>query len=135
MVSTNQRIVTKPRVKEDQLLSLELKADLGFAELVSATGISSFEAEGQRDQTDLLIRLDYGYEEFPAFSTFTREIDEVDTFTQELRLVSQSDSDFSWIVGGFYNKKTQMHQVENLHQVLISLRLITLAQLNLDLMH
>ncbi|MGO2332752.1 MAG: TonB-dependent receptor [Pseudoalteromonas nigrifaciens] len=95
----------EPRVKEDQLLSLELKADLGFAELVSATGISSFEAEGQRDQTDLLIRLDYGYEEFPAFSTFSREIDEVDTFTQELRLVSQSDSDFSWIVGGFYNKK------------------------------
>ncbi|WP_372761348.1 TonB-dependent receptor [Pseudoalteromonas sp.] len=94
----------EPRVKEDQLLSLELKADLGFAELVSATGISNFEADGQRDQTDLLIRLDYGYEEFPAFSTFTREIDEKDTFTQEIRLVSQNDSDFNWIVGGFYNK-------------------------------
>ena len=94
----------EPREKEDQLLSLELKADLGFAELVSATGISQFEADGQRDQTDLLIRLDYGYEEFPSFSAFTREIDEVDTFTQELRLVSQSDSDLNWIVGGFYNK-------------------------------
>ncbi|MEL0645977.1 TonB-dependent receptor [Pseudoalteromonas agarivorans] len=94
----------EPREKEDQLLSLELKADLGFAELVSATGISSFDADGQRDQTDLLIRLDYGYEEFPSFSTFTREIDEEDTFTQEIRLVSQSDSDFNWIVGGFYNK-------------------------------
>lgn len=94
----------EPREKEDQLLSLELKADLGFAELVSATGISHFEADGQRDQTDLLIRLDYGYEEFPSFSAFTRELDEVDTFTQELRLVSQSDSDLSWIVGGFYNK-------------------------------
>ena len=94
----------EPRIKEDQLLSLELKADLGFAELVSATGISHFEADGQRDQTDLLIRLDYGYEEFPSFSAFTRELDEVDTFTQELRLVSQSDSDLSWIVGGFYNK-------------------------------
>jgi iron complex outermembrane recepter protein len=94
----------EPRIKEDQLLSLELKADLGFAELVSATGISQFDADGQRDQTDLLIRLDYGYEEFPSFSAFTREIDEKDTFTQELRLVSQSDSDLSWIVGGFYNK-------------------------------
>ncbi|MDO6635327.1 TonB-dependent receptor [Pseudoalteromonas carrageenovora] len=94
----------EPREKEDQLLSLELKADLGFAELVSATGISSFDADGQRDQTDLLIRLDYGYEEFPAFSSFTREIEEEDTFTQEIRLVSQSDSDFNWIVGGFYNK-------------------------------
>ena len=94
----------EPRIKKDQLLSLELKADLGFAELVSATGISSFDADGQRDQTDLLIRLDYGYEEFPSFSTFTREIDEEDTFTQEIRLVSQGDSDFNWIVGGFYNK-------------------------------
>ncbi|MBH0000967.1 TonB-dependent receptor [Pseudoalteromonas sp. NSLLW24] len=94
----------EPREKKDQLLSLELKADLGFAELVSATGISSFDADGQRDQTDLLIRLDYGYEEFPSFSSFTREIEEEDTFTQELRLVSQGDSDLNWIVGAFYNK-------------------------------
>ena len=94
----------EPREKENQLLSLELKADLGFAELVSATGISNFDADGQRDQTDLLIRLDYGYEEFPAFSSFTREIEEQDTFTQEIRLVSQNDSDINWIIGGFYNK-------------------------------
>jgi outer membrane receptor protein involved in Fe transport len=94
----------EPREKENQLLSLELKADLGFAELVSATGISNFDADGQRDQTDLLIRLDYGYEEFPAFSSFTRELEEQDTFTQEIRLVSQNESDINWIVGGFYNK-------------------------------
>ena len=94
----------EPREKENQLLSLELKAELGFAELVSATGISNFDADGQRDQTDLLIRLDYGYEEFPAFSSFTRELEEQDTFTQEIRLVSQNDSDINWIVGGFYNK-------------------------------
>lgn len=94
----------EPRVKTDDLLSLEVKADLGFAELVSATGMSSFEADGQRDQTDLLIRLNYSYEDFPAFSSFTRELDNQDTFTQELRLVSQSDSDFSWIAGFFYNK-------------------------------
>ncbi|CAH9053275.1 Pesticin receptor [Pseudoalteromonas holothuriae] len=94
----------EPREKEDSLLSLEIKADLGFAELVSATGFSEFEADGQRDQTDLLIRLDYGYEEFPSFSSFTREVEEEETFTQELRLVSQGDSDWNWIVGGFYNK-------------------------------
>ena len=81
-----------------------MKVDLGFAELVSATGKSKFEALGQRDQTDLLIRLDYSYEEFPAFSSFTREVDESDIFTQEIRLVSTDDSAFSWIVGGFYNK-------------------------------
>ena len=94
----------EPREKEDTLVSLEMTADLGFAELTSATGYSEFEAHGQRDQTDLLIRLDYGYEEFPAFSAFTREINEAENFTQELRLVSTSDSALSWIVGGYYNQ-------------------------------
>lgn len=94
----------EPREKVDQLLSLEITADLGFAELVSATGSSSFEADGQRDQTDLLIRLDYSYEEFPAFSAFTRELDNADIFTQEVRLVSTEESDLSWIVGAYYNK-------------------------------
>jgi outer membrane receptor protein involved in Fe transport len=94
----------EPREKEDTLLSLELTVDLGFAELASATGYSEFEALGQRDQTDLLIRLDYGYEEFPGFSAFTREVDEAKNFTQEIRLVSTSDSALSWIVGAYYNK-------------------------------
>lgn len=94
----------EPRKKEDTLVSLEMTADLGFAELTSATGYSEFEAHGQRDQTDLLIRLDYSYEEFPGFSTFTREINEAENFTQEVRLVSTSDSALSWIVGGYYNQ-------------------------------
>ncbi|MBU2972131.1 TonB-dependent receptor [Pseudoalteromonas sp. C2R02] len=94
----------EPREKEDSLLSLEIKADLGFAELVSATGLSTFEADGQRDQTDLLIRLDYGYEEFPSFSAFTRELSDDNSLTQEIRLVSQNESALSWIVGGYYNK-------------------------------
>lgn len=92
----------EPREKEDELLSLEMKADLGFAELVSATGLSNFDAVGQRDQTDLLIRLDYSYEEFPAFSAYTEELDEREVFTQELRLVSLTPGPLSWIIGGFY---------------------------------
>ena len=94
----------EPREKIDELLSLEITADLGFAELTAAAGVSSFEADGQRDQTDLLIRLNYSYEDFPAFSAFTREQDNSDVTTGEIRLVSNSDSDFSWIAGAFYNK-------------------------------
>jgi outer membrane receptor protein involved in Fe transport len=94
----------EPREKEDTLLSLEMTLDLGFAELTSATGYSEFEADGQRDQTDLLIRLDYSYEEFPGFSAFTRELDDATNFTQEIRLVSTADSPLTWIVGGYYNK-------------------------------
>ena len=58
----------------------------------------------QRDQTDLLITLDYSYELFPTFTAFTFEDEETETFNQELRLVSTSDGPFNWIVGGFYNR-------------------------------
>lgn len=94
----------EPMDKTDELLSLEVSADLGFAELVSATGKSNFDSLGQRDQTDLLTRLNFGYEQFPAFSAYTREETESESLTQELRLVSTGDSALSWIVGGFYNK-------------------------------
>ena len=77
-----------------------MTADLGFAELTSATGLSSFEDDGMRDQNDLLISLEYSYELFPAFASITREVGEEETFTQEVRLVSSHGGPFNWIVGG-----------------------------------
>jgi len=94
----------EPKKSTSELLSLEINGDLGFATLTSATGFSKFDSLGQRDQTDLLIRLDYSYEEFPGFSAFTREDNESENFTQEIRLVSNTESDLSWIVGAYYNK-------------------------------
>ncbi|WP_462180604.1 TonB-dependent receptor [Pseudoalteromonas gelatinilytica] len=96
--------VLEPGEEENDLLSLEIKADLGFAELVSASGWSSYEQSGQRDQTDLLYDIWSGYADFPSFVGYTHDTSERDTFTQELRLVSNSSSAFNWIVGGFYNK-------------------------------
>lgn len=95
--------VLEPNERENQLVALELTADLGFAELTSATGYSKFEEEGNRDQTDLLITLEYSYEAFPSFTSQTLEVTEEETLNQELRLVSTSDGPLSWIVGGFYN--------------------------------
>jgi outer membrane receptor protein involved in Fe transport len=94
----------EPEEDTDSLLSLEMKMDLGFAELVSASGYSENENLGQRDQSDLLLANPWSYETFPAFSAFTRESGKSNSFTQEIRLVSQSESDLSWIVGGYYNK-------------------------------
>ncbi|MFT5758368.1 MAG: iron complex outermembrane receptor protein [Alteromonadaceae bacterium] len=94
----------EPEEDTDSLISLEMKMDLGFAELVSATGYSENENLGQRDQSDLLLRNPWNYETFPEFSAFTRESGKSNNFTQEIRLVSQSESDLSWIVGGYYNK-------------------------------
>ena len=89
---------------ENSLISLEITADLGFAELTSATGFSQSDLNTKRDQTDVLIALEYSYEEFPAFSAFTRDVDETENITQEIRLVSTDDSPLSWIVGAFYSK-------------------------------
>jgi len=96
----------EPQENEDSLISLDLNVDLGFAELVSSTGFSENEGFGQRDQTDLLIANPWSYETFPTFSAFTREDQVSDSFTQEIRLVSQSDSALSWIAGAYYNKAT-----------------------------
>ena len=94
----------EPNDKTNQLLALELTWDLGFAELTSATGTSKFESDGQRDQTDLLMDFDYGYEDFPQFAAYTHETAEEKTFNQELRLVSKGDSRWNWIAGAFYNR-------------------------------
>ncbi len=93
----------EPNKRKNELLALEMVADLGFAELTSATGYSEYTEKGHRDQTDLLLTFEYGYELFPSFSAYTSENADEDTFTQELRLVSTSEGPFSWIIGGFYN--------------------------------
>lgn len=102
----NLKRVLEPNKRTNQLLALEVSADLGFATLTSATGRSWFKDDGRRDQTDLLIGLEYSYEAFPSFTAVTEEKDKEKTFTQELRLVSKNDGPFSWIAGLFYNKQT-----------------------------
>ncbi len=96
--------VLEPNETEDSLLALEITADLGFAELTSATGLGKYKENGQRDQSDLLFSLEYSYETFPTFTAFTYEDQKDDFFNQELRLVSKAESNLSWIVGGYYNE-------------------------------
>jgi len=96
--------VREPNTIENDLFAIEATADLGFAELTSATGWSTFSDDGQRDQTTLLITLEYSYELFPSFTAFTREVGESERFNQELRLVSTHGGPIDWIVGAFYNK-------------------------------
>lgn len=94
----------EPNDRENHLLAAEFTADLGFAELTSATGYAKYKETGQRDQTNLLITLEYSYEAFPSFSAYTLEEQEDETITQEIRLVSKGEGPLTWLVGGFYNK-------------------------------
>jgi outer membrane receptor protein involved in Fe transport len=93
----------EPEERETSLFSVELVADLGFAELTSATGVSTYDQQGQRDQTDFYLDQEWGYETFPSFVSYTREMQTEDRVNQELRLVSTGSGPLSWIAGLFYN--------------------------------
>ncbi|MHA7814961.1 MAG: TonB-dependent receptor [Pseudohaliea sp.] len=94
----------EPNDYTNELYSLEVKADLGFAEATFIYGETEYEEEGQRDQTDLLLNFEYGYEAFPTFSSFTREIVDEETETLEIRLVSTYEGPLSWVLGYFNNE-------------------------------
>ena len=119
----------EPNDRKNQLWSLELTWASSPAELTTAIGYSRFLAQGQRDQTDLLIQA-FGIGgllpgEFPAlararaidpavsaadltaqfrsFSAYTREESREERFNWETRLVSTGDGPWRWVGGLFFN--------------------------------
>ena len=93
----------EPNDFSNHLVSLDVSWDLGFAEATFVYGESEYEEQGQRDQTDLILDFEYGYEFFPSFSAFTREIVDEESETLEVRVISQYESKFSWTIGYFEN--------------------------------
>lgn len=104
----------EPTKRKAQLVSFELEAELGdFAQLVSATAYTKRTVKDQGDVTDLLLDLDYDYELFPAFSGFSKSTNTSKQINQEVRIVSTHGGPFSWVIGGFYNRrKTQNDYAE-----------------------
>ncbi len=104
----------EPSDRRAYLYSLELQANLwDIADLVSSTAYTLQRNNRVSDNTDLLLDLAYGYESFPAFSSFANNANRDTQFTQELRLVSTHGGPFSWTVGGFYRDITnQGHREE-----------------------
>ena len=120
----------EPNDRKNELLSLELTWAPGAVELTSAAGYSRFSAQGQRDQTDLLIQafgiggllpgtfpaltraqaLDPGVSGadltsgFRSFSAYTREDSREERLNWETRLVSTGDGPWRWVGGVFFNR-------------------------------
>ena len=120
----------EPNDRTNQLWSLELAWAPGGAEVTTAVGYARFAAEGQRDQTDLLIQ-EFGIAgllpgEFPAlararavdpgvsatdvtsrfraFSAYTREDSHEERLNWETRVASTGDGPWRWVGGVFLNR-------------------------------
>lgn len=93
----------EPTTRTSDLFSAEFNFNLGFAQLVATTAYTNQKIQEKADNTDLLLDLDYGYEAFPAFSSYNTQTEHYRQFNQEVRLVSSHGGPFSWVVGGFYN--------------------------------
>jgi outer membrane receptor protein involved in Fe transport len=109
----------QPFSKALTLASLSLDWDLGWANLVSATGWSQTETMTQADATiqfgevaNLLLGLP------EPGSSFVRYEFDLDKITQEFRLSSKSGGAFEWQAGVFYTEEealqTQFVQLEQL---------------------
>ena len=97
----------EPNDYKYELFSADVKVDFGFAEGSFVYGRTEYEEVGQRDQTDLLLNFEYGYEFFPTFSSFTREEEDRESDTFEARLTSTTTGPLQWTAGYFINEETE----------------------------
>ncbi|WP_353230054.1 TonB-dependent receptor [Novosphingobium sp.] len=105
----------EPEQRTADLYAIEIEADIGhLAQLVSDTAWTKQKTFRQRDNTDLLLDLNYGYEQFPNFTSYNLQNTSRIQFNQEIRLVSKHGGPISWTLGGFYNK---MSYASNYHEV------------------
>ena len=96
----------EPFHRKSDLYSAEVYLNLfNVAQLVSTTAYTDTRRSNTDDNTDLLLDLDYGYEAFPAFSSYANNQTKSTQFNEEVRLVSTHGGPFSWVLGGFYNRQ------------------------------
>ncbi|MBB6124041.1 outer membrane receptor protein involved in Fe transport [Sphingobium subterraneum] len=106
---------TEPSKRRAHLGSMEINANIAsIADLVATTAYTNVKNRNRTDNTDLLLDLDYGYESFPAFSSWNESENTRKQFNQEVRFVSRHGGPFNWVIGGFYNRqKLQRDYVEH----------------------
>ena len=100
------------------IAALEISADLGFATVTSATGYTYLDKDYTNDISGLYQRLDdldFGF--FPGFGSYggfprlqtpsPQVVDEFETFTEEIRLVTDTGSRWDAVAGFFYKDQRQ----------------------------
>lgn len=94
---------------ENDMLSLDISVDLGFATLTSATSYVDIDQKITVDNAGLYANLSGLYFGYPEDQIVAPSYFEQGSkvFTQEIRLVSQGDGDWDWVVGAWYKDQEQ----------------------------
>lgn len=97
------KLLEEPSSRSTDLVSLDLELDLGFASFTSST---SFYEDTQDPIIDVSAGIAQAFGDFYGFIPRLVDIDFTDNnlegVAQELRLVSQTDSPFQFVVGAFH---------------------------------
>lgn len=101
----NGAVQLEPSERDVDLMSLEIEGDLGFATLTSSTSSYDHSGSSISDNTGFYAQNNwfasiYGGSPRPL-ATASRFYED-SAFTQEFRLVSNTDGQFDWVVGAFY---------------------------------
>ena len=99
------KFATDPQDNELNLVSADVEFDLGFARLTSATGYSDVDVFGVSESSGFLrTNIPQYYFGYPRIIAPIIRNQSSNTFTQEIRLVSQGEGSIEWVVGAFYLK-------------------------------
>ncbi len=100
---------------EDETLiaDLTLKYDFDGVELTSVSSYTDRDIVVSRDASALTgsVSVDLGFpDEAVLLPSNLRDTTKVEQYTQELRLSSNGDGPFQWVLGGFYSKTDRFYQ-------------------------
>lgn len=110
------KFIEEPREDTLKQISLVIEADLGFAQLVSATSYFDREIFYETDTQAYAAYFHYSFGIYAGYATYDFGLDPIggqtntqenDAFTQEFRLSSSSDK-MQWTVGAFYQEAEEI---------------------------
>ncbi len=97
---------TDPQDAQLSMWDLDIEADLGFARLTSSTAYANVDVHSVSDSSGFLrTNIPQYYFGNPRLYAPIDRRQNVDTFTQELRLVSEGSHAVDWVAGVFYQER------------------------------
>jgi hypothetical protein len=88
------------------IYAAEIEVDMGFATLVSSTSYADVSSDASGDITGLYENFTWHssyYGDYPRRLFSSKSSYDDETFTQEIRLVSNGEGAVDWVVGAFYS--------------------------------